>query len=122
MNRARFVGALFLFAVLLGARASHADNSDAFCTKDATGAGYCYGSFTGFQKPGVGYVTFAARGVGAVFTAAYQKSYYTCSAPPSSPWFAAIMAGVSAYRFYFEVDFDASGNCTYVNLQNASWL
>jgi hypothetical protein len=123
MTRARFVAAFFLFAVLLGARTSHADNSDAYCTKDATGAGYCYGSFTGFQKPGVGYVTFATRGIDASFSAAYRQSYFTCTVPSSSPWYTAIMAaGVSGYRLYFNVNFDGQGNCTYVDLQNASWL
>jgi hypothetical protein len=118
----RVVSAIALLAVLFSARPSHAANTDAFCRKDSTGAGSCYGSFTGFQSPGVGYVTFDTRGFDASFVAAYHGTLYSCRAANGSQPLQALIAATSAYRFYFNIQWDANGNCTYLDLQNASWL
>ena len=118
----RIFSILVVLALLLGARSSYAADSDAFCTRDATGAGSCYGSFTGFQVPMVGFVDFEMLGSIGIFSAAYRGKSYGCRAAPGSEWLPAIMAATSAYRFYLQVDWDDTGNCTWVTVQNASWL
>jgi hypothetical protein len=118
----RIFSIVMVLALLLGARTSYAANTDASCTKDSTGAGSCFGSFTGFQGPRIGYVDFEMLGSIGLFSASYLGKSFSCRAAPGSEWLPAIQAATSGYRFYLQVRWDSTGNCTWVDVQNASWL
>jgi hypothetical protein len=115
----RMVSALVLLGMLITAGSAHAT---ANCYKKADGSGHCDGSLTDFKAPGIGYANFLLGNKWAEFYAAFKGGEYRCDANTSSEVYPTMVAALSAYRLYFQVDWDASGQCTYVTLQNATWL
>jgi len=109
--------------ILAGASApSHAGNvitDIAFCTKDATGAGTCYGTQRGFRtsSDATAQVDFLLTMTGGIaFVARYGGASFTCSIP-SNPTTIAFANFFSTTNEWFQISWDASGTCTY----NAVW-
>jgi hypothetical protein len=113
------LGTAIMLAASGQSRAGAVIGDIAFCTKDASGAGTCYGTQRGFRNSpdATAQVDFLLTMSGSVaFLARYGGVTYTCSIP-SNPTTIAFANFFSTTNEWFQISWDAAGNCTY----NAVW-
>jgi hypothetical protein len=117
------IAALVGMATLAGASApiyaGRVIGDVAFCQKDATGAGTCYGTQRGFRNSAdpTAQVDFLLTLTGGVaFVAQYGGASFTCSMPSNATTIA-FANFFSTTNQWFQISWDASGTCTY----NAIW-
>ncbi len=111
-----------LFALMLGAAmlasatvdAGYVNNDGAYCTKDSTGAGYCYGNMRGFRNdPGANtYAEFTVQQDSNFFwfSANYNDQYFGCTFQDSSTK-DAFKTLVGQTNGWFNINWDANGSC-----------
>jgi hypothetical protein len=90
----------------------------------STSGGYCYGTFLGARTDNNNnddaaftMIVNTNGSVGYYFYGTYQGVNHTCTAP--APQSSAIAAGLAS-RGYFDVSWNAAGECTYVQIDNDS--
>jgi hypothetical protein len=106
-------------ALALVASSASAASPYASCSKNADGSGQCSGNFVGFASTGNAAYFEDYDGYEAIFWARFNGGYYACAAMNPIPlWDQAASLGPTVM---FNVDFDASGHCTFVSFQNTSW-
>lgn len=91
----------------------------AHCSKDATGAGTCWGTQRGFRNSpdATAQVDFLLTLTGGIsFLATFGGQTYTCSIP-SNPTTIAFANYFSTTNEWFQISWNSSGVCTY----NAVW-
>ena len=114
-----FLGTATLAGASLPSEAGNVIADAASCSKDATGAGTCWGTPRGFRNSSdpTAQVDFLLTLTGGVaFVAHFGGTTYTCSIP-SNPNTIAFANFFETANNWFQISWDATGNCTY----NANW-
>jgi hypothetical protein len=125
--------ALVAFVLTLAAahssQAGRVDNVYPNCVRNADGSGYCNGTLDGFRNyPGDStvYASFS-NSVGTytykAFNAHFNGQNFGCNAANSVPDIIANWPKANlGMSFYFEVDWNSSGVCTYLSLGSVSYM
>ena len=119
------LGLAALAAVALGSAPSTAGvviGDVASCSKDATGAGTCYGTQRGFRNsadPTAQADVLLTLSGGVAFVARFGGQPYTCSIA-SNPTSIAFAGNFSSTNQWFQISWDASGVCNYTAVWKSS--
>jgi hypothetical protein len=112
-------------ATLTISPASHAGSASSGpiegCTFNADGSAQCWGNLEGYLRgPGNDSVTFTVQDSGyGYFWGRFGTRYVSCAKPVATPiWYS---AAITPPNVFFDVAWNAAGQCTYLSLQNSSF-
>ncbi len=120
------VAALTLAGMTGAAHAGQVGDS-AYCSKNADGSGYCYGTFAGFRNTS-NYNDFAEfyspplgnSTASFSFYASFNGVWCSCTASASTTPAWLLTTALTAHS-YFSISWDSNAACTLTNFINASW-
>jgi hypothetical protein len=116
---AAFLGTAIVAGASVPSQAGAVISDAASCSKDPSGAGTCWGTPRGFRNspdPTAQVDFLLTLSGGVAFLAHFGGATYTCTIP-SNPNTIAFANFFETTNNWFQISWDASGNCTY----NANW-